>query len=61
MGHIHLYDAKLRNEDGEAESGMCLPVGTFICHIHDLDISDSITVACMSLGSWHSPLATGVL
>lgn len=37
------------------------PVGTFMCHIDDLDVSDSITVARASLGPWHSPLASGVL
>lgn len=43
------------------ESRICQPVGTFVCHIDDLDISDRITVARMSLGPGHSPLASSVL
>lgn len=60
-GHIHFYDTELGNEDREVECRICQPVGTFICHIDDLDVSDSITVARTSLGPWHSPLAGGVL
>lgn len=58
---MHFHDTELRNEDREVERRICQPVGTFTCHIDDLDVSDSITVACASLGPWHSPLASGVL
>ncbi len=41
------------------ECRICQPVGTFICHIDDLDVSDSITVArnvsgalAQSIGWW---------
>lgn len=61
VGRIHFYDTKLRNEDREVRCRICHPVGTFICHIDDLDVSDSFTVARRSLGPWHSPLASGVL
>lgn len=33
------------------ECRKCQPVGTFICHIDDLDVSDSITVARASPGA----------
>lgn len=59
--HMHFYDKELRNEDREVGCRICPPVGTLICHIDDLDVSDSITVARVSLGPWHSPLASGVL
>lgn len=52
---------ELRIEDREVECGKCQPLGTFICHIDDLDVSDSITVARITLGPWHSPLASDVL
>lgn len=45
----------------EVDCRISQPVGTFICHINDLDISDSITVAPKSLGPWQSPLASRVL
>lgn len=32
-----------------------------MCHIDDLDVADSITVARTSLGLWCSPLASDVL
>lgn len=58
-GRVHFYDA--RNKDGEVECRIFQPVGSFICHVDDLDVSDSITVARASLGPWHSPLASSVL
>lgn len=65
MMYVDLYKyrvhAFLLNEKREVECRICQPAGTFICHIDDLDISDSITVAPMSLGPWHSPLASSVL
>lgn len=60
-GHMHFYCSRLRTEDREVARRKCQPVGTFICHIDDLDVSDSITVARASLGPWHSPLASDVL
>lgn len=58
---MHFYYSRLRTEDREVACRKCQPVGTFICHIDDLDVSDSITVARASLGPWHSPLASDVL
>lgn len=58
---MHFYDIQLRNEDREVERRICQPISTFICHIDDLDVSDSITVARKSLGPWHTPLASSVL
>lgn len=45
-GRMCSYGAEFRNEDREVERRIGRPVGTFMCHIDDLDVSDSITVAC---------------
>lgn len=45
----------------EVDCRISQPFSNFICHIDDLDVSDRITVPSVSLGPWHSPLASRVL
>lgn len=56
-----VLESSLTNRDGEVDCRISKPFGVVICHIDDLDISDSITVSPVSLGLWHSPLASRVL